>query len=127
MRSALFLLGFGGVDAGRAHLCEVSLQTRLRSTARVLRHPILSVAVSVHELDDHSVADAIDMAVAPLLERSRRRRVRALPRLAGAGAGRMGLEFIGRSVHDVDASPIGFQTRDDAIAEPQIGVREAPV
>ena len=63
----------------------------------------------VHEFDDDVRADALDVAIEPLLERECGCGAAALFRgLAVRAAGGMRLLLVGRAVGDVDAAAVGL-------------------
>src|SRR6202046_4808704 len=66
----------------------------------------------VHELQLNIFTYAFEIAIAPVLERiSGGLSPAFLSRTAVTAAGWMGLHFIGRTPHDVNASAIGFPAR----------------
>ena len=94
---------------------------------RVHGHVVLARHGGVDELDDDVVADAFDVAVAPLLERIGGGFAAAFFHgpLVGA-AGGMRFDFVRRPVHDVDAAAVGLPA-GDARSVMLVGVRDAPV
>src|ERR1043165_8423429 len=94
---------------------------------RVHGHAVLAGHGRIDELDDNVAAHALDVAVAPLFARERRRRAAAfLGRPFVAAAAGMRFLFVGRTVRNVHAAAVGLPT-GDARREILIGVGDAAV
>ena len=76
-------------------------------------HVVVAAHARVHEFDDHFLANAFKVAVAPLFKRERGSRASALFHgtfvLSARG---MGLNLIGLSIHDVHPAAIAFPARN---------------
>ena len=90
-------------------------------------HVVFAAHAGVDELDDDFLADALDVAIAPVFKRKSRSLAAALFHGALVGsAGGMRIDFIGLAENDVHASAIGFPARN-ARREMLVGVGDALV
>ena len=108
-------------EAGAGNVQQGVLFRRVHGHAELARHG------GVDELDDDVVADAFDVAIAPLLEGEGGGLAAALFRgpLIGAARGVV-FDFVRRAVRDVDAAAVGLPA-GDARGVVLVGVRDAAV
>ena len=88
---------------------------------------IVAAHAGIHELDDHFLADAFEVAIAPVFKRESRSFSAAFfyRPLVTAAAG-MRINLVGRAVHNVDTAAVGFPT-GDSCREVFVGVFDAAV
>ena len=94
---------------------------------RVHRHVVLAAHRRIDEFDDHVRADPLEVAIAPLLKGVSGRLAAAFFHRPLVGAARgMRLDFVRRSVDDVDSAAIRLPARN-ARRVALVGVGDAPV
>src|SRR5271165_1427019 len=76
--------------------------------AAVHGHVVGAALAVIHEFNDHFLAEAFDKPIPPVLKGIGGSIAAAFVlRALVTAAGRVGLDFIGRTVHDVDSSAVG--------------------
>src|SRR5258708_11324283 len=117
---------------GQAHLFVLG-QAAARSMqqcvlpAAIHGHLVGAALAIIYKLDDHFLTDALDVAITPIVKGERRGAATALfLRTLIVTSPRMRVDFVGGTVHDINAAAVGQPTRH-AGREVLIGILDAAI